>query len=202
MRDVLSGVLDSLPSLANELGKAAPDASIDDRGIRVRSQIAGTLRNAFMHLYRNAIDHGIETAEARIAAGKSPIGSIRLEVALDAHHLRLVLRDDGRGLALHRLRTKALANGLISDAESLSAVDVANLIFAPGFSTAHSVTQVSGRGIGMDAVRGFIESEGGEIAIELPETTTPSQEFSVFRVVITLPAKFAVAPVVRESAIA
>ena len=200
--DVLAGVFDSLPSLARELGKSAPDVVVEDRGLRVRSQIAGALRNVFMHLCRNAVDHGLEAAEARIAAGKSPIGTIRLDVSLDDAHLRLAMRDDGRGLALHRLRAKAIANGLISDGEPMTAVDVANPIFAPGFSTAQSVTQVSGRGVGMDAVRGFVEAEGGEIAIELPDESTRA-EFSPFRIVVTLPAKFAVVvPVARAQAVA
>ena len=198
MQDVLSGLFASLPSLARELGKSAPEATIEDHGIMVRSQVAGTLRNAFMHLYRNAIDHGIETAEARLAAGKSPIGSIKLDVALDEQHLRLVLRDDGRGLAMHKLRAKAIANGLITDAEAMTAGDVANLIFAPGFSTAHAVTQVSGRGVGMDAVRGFIEAEGGEISIELLPSED-NDEYAAFRVVIELPSKFAVAPAETKS---
>ena len=84
----------------------------------------------------------------------------------------------------------------------MTAADVANLIFAPGFSTAQEVTQVSGRGIGMDAVRGFIEAEGGEIAIELSETAAPTDEFTPFRIVIALPAKFAVARAPREEAVA
>ena len=202
LQDVLAGVLDSLPSLARELGKPAPDVCIDDHGILVRSQLTGTLRNAFMHLVRNAIDHGIETADARIVTGKSPIGTIRLDASLAADHLRLVMRDDGRGLALRKLRAKAIANGLISEAEAMTAADVANLIFAPGFSTAQEVTQVSGRGVGMDAVRGFIEAEGGEIAIELSETAAPTDEFAPFRIVIALPAKFAVARAPREEAVA
>ena len=202
LQDVLAGVVDSLPSLARELGKSAPDVVIDDHGILVRSQITSTLRNAFMHLCRNAVDHGIETADARVAAGKSPIGTIKLETSLDADHFRLVLRDDGRGLALQKLRAKAIANGLISEAEAMTAVDVANLIFAPGFSTAQVVTQVSGRGVGMDAVRGFIEGEGGEIAIELVETATRFDDFTPFRIVIALPAKFAVMRAPREDAVA
>jgi two-component system chemotaxis sensor kinase CheA len=201
MSDVLSGVIDSLPSLARELGKSAPDVTVEDHGVLVRSQIAGTLRNAFMHLCRNAIDHGIETAEARVALGKSPIGTLKLDVTLDSRHLRMVLRDDGRGLALAQLRAKAIGSGLISESEGMNAADVANLIFAPGFSTARSVTQVSGRGVGMDAVRGFIEGEGGEIAIELSETAA-SDEFTPFRIVLVMPAKFGVATLVRANPVA
>ena len=146
--------------------KAEPRLVVEDRAILVRSQVADTLRHAFMHLYRNAIDHGIEPPEERIAAGKSPSGEIRLDADLDAQHLCLVLRDDGRGLALRKLRAKAIAKGLVTGDESMTASDVANLIFAPGFSTAQAVTQVSGRGVGMDAVRGFIwAAPGHEIMV-------------------------------------
>ena len=196
--DAIAGVLDSLPSLAAELGKSAPVSVVRDHGILVRSQVAGMLRDAFMHLYRNAIDHGIEKPEQRLAAGKSAAGRIDLALSLDDRHLRLVLQDDGRGLSLARLRARAIANGLIDAAEALDPVEVANLIFAPGFSTADAVTQVSGRGVGMDAVRGFVEAEGGEITLAL-KPTPPGQEYTAFSVVIDLPAKFAYRPLPRPT---
>ena len=194
--DVLSGVLDALPSLAAELGKGAPVTLVHDHGILVRSQVAGMLRNAFMHLYRNAVDHGIESPEQRLAAGKPAAGRIDLALHLDEQALRLVLEDDGRGLALDKLRVRAIANGLVDADESLAPEDVANLIFAPGFSTAEAVTQVSGRGVGMDAVRGFVEAEGGEIALTL-KPARDGQPSVPFAIVITLPAKFAWRPVPR-----
>ncbi len=194
LAETLSGVLESMPSLAQELGKAVPVCTVDDHGVLVRSQIGGTLRNVFMHLCRNALDHGIETPERRLAAGKPAAGRIEVNASLEADRFKLVMRDDGQGLALGRLRAKALANGLIDADEPLEAADVANLIFAPGFSTADKVTQVSGRGVGMDAVRGFIEAEGGAIELELePGDALVDQAHAAFRVVITLPGKFAVA---------
>jgi len=194
LAQTLAGVLESLPSLARELGKSAPICTIEDHGVLVRSQIGGTLRNVFMHLYRNALDHGIETPERRIAAGKPAAGRITVDASIESGQLRLVMRDDGQGLALGSLRAKALAKGLIGPDESLDAIAVANLIFAPGFSTAEKVTQVSGRGVGMDAVRGFIEAEGGAIALELESVRgVADREHAAFRVVITLPARFAVA---------
>ena len=193
--ETLSGVLASLPSLAQELGKASPLSTISDHGLLVRSQIGSTLRNVFMHLYRNALDHGIETPDRRAALGKPTAGKIDLEVTLEADRLKLVLHDDGQGLALERLRTKALDNGLVSEDESLEATEIANLIFAPGFSTAEKVTQVSGRGVGMDAVRGFIEAEGGAIELELDPSDVAARRNHVgFRVVIRLPGKYAFVP--------
>jgi two-component system chemotaxis sensor kinase CheA len=189
---ILSGVTESVPSLAQELGKPAPKIVMEEGGILVRSQLADTLRNVFMHLYRNSMDHGLETAAERKEAGKPESGTIELNMGLDANNLTIRLKDDGRGLALQRIRAKAAEKGLIAEGEDKAASEVAQLIFASGFSTASAVTEVSGRGVGMDAVRGFIEAEGGQIALSLTSSDT-SQTFCPFETVITLPARFAVA---------
>jgi len=192
---ILSGVTESIPSLAEELGKPAPKIVMEQGGVLVRSQLADTLRNVFMHLYRNAMDHGLETAGERAAAGKAEAGTIELTMSLDAENLNIRLKDDGRGLPLQRIRAKALEKGLIAEGEEKSAGDIAQLIFASGFSTASQVTEVSGRGVGMDAVRGFIEAEGGKIALALTSSDV-SSTYCPFETVITLPAKFAVATAV------
>lgn len=192
---ILSGVTESIPSLAEELGKPAPKIVMEQGGVLVRSQLADTLRNVFMHLYRNAMDHGLETAGERAAAGKAEAGTIELTMSLDAENLNIRLKDDGRGLPLQRIRAKALEKGLIAEGEEKSAGDIAQLIFASGFSTASQVTEVSGRGVGMDAVRGFIEAEGGKIALVLTSSDV-SSTYCPFETVITLPAKFAVATAV------
>ena len=187
---LLSGVTDSLPSLAGELGKNSPQLAFEDNGVRVRHQVADTLRNVFMHLYRNAMDHGLETPAERRKAGKPETGTITLRASLDAEQLALRLRDDGRGLALQRIRSKAIEQGLIAENTTLPAQDIAQLIFASGFSTASAVTDISGRGVGMDAVKGFVQSEGGSIALHLMETD-PQATHCAFETVITLPARFA-----------
>ncbi len=188
---MLSGVTDSLPSLAQELGKATPQVVMKDAGILVRTQLADTLRNVFMHLFRNSLDHGLELPVERTLLGKSEAGSITLSTQLGTNTLTLRLKDDGRGLALQRIKAKAIEQGLLAPDASASAHDIAQLIFASGFSTATEVTEVSGRGVGMDAVRGFIQAEGGDISLELASTDA-NVEFCPFDTVITLPAKFAV----------
>lgn len=188
---MLSGVTDSLPSLAQELGKAAPQVVMKDAGILVRTQLADTLRNVFMHLFRNSLDHGLERPVERTLLGKSEAGSITLSTQLSTNTLTLRLKDDGRGLALQRIKAKAIEQGLLAPTAVASAHDIAQLIFASGFSTATEVTEVSGRGVGMDAVRGFIQAESGEISLELASTDA-NVEFCPFETVITLPAKFAV----------
>jgi two-component system chemotaxis sensor kinase CheA len=189
--EVLSGIVDSLPSLARELGKEPPITRIADEQVVVRSQLSSTLRNVFMHLYRNALDHGIETPQERERAGKAPMGRIDLGVELTGDALRMVMRDDGRGLALQRIRRKAIENGLLAEAARPAAAELARLILEPGFSTAEQVTEVSGRGVGMDAVRGFVEAEGGTLDLVVRGDGSGTEEYVEFETVITLPRALA-----------
>ncbi|UXH79072.1 ATP-binding protein [Roseateles amylovorans] len=188
----LAPVLDSLPQLAAQLGKEAPEVQVDDHGMRLHAQIGGTLRNVFVHLCRNAIDHGIEPALARIAAGKRAAGQIVISAQQVEGRLRIEIVDDGRGLALDRIRERALALGLIDVSAEMPSVALAELVFSPGFSTADQVTEVSGRGVGMDAVRAFLNAEGGDIALVLARDAIPVNGYVPFRTVITLPERFVV----------
>uniref|UniRef100_UPI0035B345F5 ATP-binding protein n=1 Tax=Aquabacterium sp. TaxID=1872578 RepID=UPI0035B345F5 len=188
--DTLAGITDSLPSLATELGKEPPHVTINAHGIVLRNQIVGLLKNVFTHLLRNSMDHGLETAAERQAAGKSAAGHINLEAGLADGKLVLRLHDDGRGLAVSKIRQKAIDNGVISADDQKSPEDIAQLIFASGFSTAERVTEVSGRGVGMDAVRGFLQKEGGNVAIRFTDQDATA-DWRTFELVITLPDKFA-----------
>jgi two-component system, chemotaxis family, sensor kinase CheA len=200
--EALSGVLESLPSLAHELGKEAPVVRIDDNGYRLRSEASGTLTNVFMHLLRNSVDHGIENAETRRANGKAAAGTIAIQMQVEQGAMQIVLSDDGRGLALNRIREIALNKGLISADNTLSDEETAELIFRPGFSTAEHVTEVSGRGVGMDAVRDFLRREQGGITLRFTDQQQGAA-FRQFQTVVTLPARYAVAMAaesVREEA--
>ncbi|MBR8456520.1 MCP four helix bundle domain-containing protein [Burkholderia dolosa] len=190
--DALGSVIESLPSLAAELGKPAPVVHIDSNGHRVRSEIAATLKNVFMHLLRNAVDHGIETSDERRAAGKPPAGTIDIAVDVVDGALRFVLRDDGRGLALDRIRAVARERGwLDAGSEAVTSDDaVAELIFRPGFSTARAVTEVSGRGVGMDAVRNFLKRDGGDIALRFIDDRVGAP-YRAFETIVSLPDRFA-----------
>lgn len=194
--NALAGVVDSLPSLARELGKEPPHIAIEDNGILIRAQATDMMKHVFMHLLRNALDHGIETPDQRIAKGKAAAGSITLSAVMHGNQLVMKLRDDGMGLALATIREKALEKGLISEAASLSPEDLGQLIFTPGFSTATSVTEVSGRGVGMDAVQGFIKGHGGSITLEFDDESNDSG-YRPFSTVIQLPGKLAVVPILR-----
>ncbi|NBD19766.1 hypothetical protein GTZ97_03655 [Aquabacterium fontiphilum] len=186
---ILAGQVDSLPSLARELGKEPPVVRVDDRQIVVHNQVAPLLKNLFTHLLRNSMDHGLEPADVRRAAGKPAAGLIQIDMALDPERLQIRLRDDGRGLALGRIRARAIEQGLLSEDEARSDVEVAQTIFRSGFSTAEQVTEVSGRGVGMDAVRGFLQKEAGEIDIRFLDDKDGA-EYRAFELVVTLPARF------------
>ena len=124
------------------------------------------LGDPLVHMIRNAADHGIESPADRVAAGKEPSGTITLRAFHKGGMVFLQIQDDGRGLSVSRIRGKAIERGLISAQESLTDREVLDLIFAPGFSLASKVTDLSGRGVGMDVVRRNIERLRGTIEID------------------------------------
>ncbi len=146
-----------------------------DRGVLDR------MAPAFEHLLRNSVAHGIEIPEARLAAGKPAAGTITIALQHQSNEVSVNFSDDGAGLDLPRIRRKAFESGVVSDAHALSDADAANLIFLPGFSTAASVTEMSGRGIGMDVVRSEMNALGGRI-----ETSSVSGAGTRFNLVLPL----------------
>ena len=125
------------------------------------------IKDPLTHMIRNAADHGLETPAERVSAGKPPAGRITLQARHEGGAIVIEVADDGRGLSAEKIRTKALACGLLTPAraEQMSDADARQLIFLPGFSTASQVTSVSGRGVGMDVVRTNIEKIGGTIEV-------------------------------------
>ena len=117
------------------------------------------------HMIRNAVDHGIETPEKREAAGKDPEGTIKLSAKHRSGRILIELQDDGGGINRERVKQKAIDNDLISPDANLSDEEIDNLIFAPGFSTADKISDISGRGVGMDVVKRSIQALGGRISI-------------------------------------
>ncbi|MGN6233811.1 MAG: ATP-binding protein [Trinickia sp.] len=189
--EALSGPIESLPSLAKELGKPVPMVSIDDNGYRLRRHASAALRDVFTHLLRNSVDHGIEPAGERAAAGKREAGMIELEVGVDAGALQLTLSDDGRGLALARIRAIGTERGWIAPNEAIGDEAVAAFIFRAGFSTAKAVTEVSGRGVGMDAVREMLEREHGRIELRFTDDRRGA-DFRRFQTIVHLPESWVV----------
>jgi two-component system chemotaxis sensor kinase CheA len=128
--------------------------------------VVEALADPLMHMVRNSIDHGIETPEGRRAAGKSATARVTLRAFHQAGHISIQVSDDGRGLNQEKIVAKAREKGLIESADHLSETEIFNLIFEPGFSTADKVTDISGRGVGMDVVRRRIQELRGRIEIQ------------------------------------
>lgn len=143
------------------------------------------ISDPLVHLIRNSVDHGIETTEKRIAAGKPPAGNVELKAYHRSGKLVIEVTDDGGGLNPEFLRKKAIEKGILSEAEVLTEAECYRLIFRESFSTKEQITEVSGRGVGMDVVRTNIEKLGGEIQVE-----SMLNKGTVFR--ITLPLTLAI----------
>lgn len=132
--------------------------------------IIAKLEGPLMHILRNSIDHGIEPAEERKAENKPEKGVIRFIAFYSGSNVYIQIQDDGRGIDVEAVKSKALEKGIITPNEELSKTDIFNLLFAPGFSTADSVSTVSGRGVGLDVVKKEITEMRGEIDIESEKT--------------------------------
>ena len=133
----------------------------------VDRDILDKLEAPLSHLVRNAVDHGLEAPEERAAAGKPPQGTIRLEARHRAGMLHITLTDDGRGIDVEQLRAKAVGRGLVEQAvaDRLSELELLEFLFLPGFSTKDRVTEISGRGVGLDVVQSMVKAVGGSVRV-------------------------------------
>ncbi|MFM7377952.1 MAG: chemotaxis protein CheA [Erythrobacter sp.] len=152
--------------LSAELGKQVM-VDLDGGDVELDREMIETIRDPLTHIIRNAIDHGIETPSARLQQGKREIGLLAIAARQSGNTISIVLADDGRGLDEERIAAKAVATGLVTAADrpGLSRDKILNLIFEPGFSTAETVSNVSGRGVGLDVVRQNLEKVGGSIKV-------------------------------------
>ena len=153
--------------LSNELGKQI-DLEMQGAETELDRQVLDLIKDPLTHMVRNSADHGLETPDERRAAGKPGHGRIRLSAYHEGGYIIIQIADDGRGLNTERIKAKAVAQGLVSEAEmeKLSEAQIHKFIFAPGFSTAAKITSVSGRGVGMDVVRNNIDQIGGTIDVK------------------------------------
>lgn len=154
--------------VSKELGK---DIGLEISGAETEldKTVVEKIGDPLMHLVRNAMDHGIESAEVRVAAGKPAKGSLRLNAYHDSGSIVIEVADDGGGLKKERILKKAVERGIISQGQILSDSEIYNLIFEAGFSTADQVTNLSGRGVGMDVVKRNIQALRGTVNIESAE---------------------------------
>ncbi|PKN30515.1 MAG: hybrid sensor histidine kinase/response regulator, partial [Deltaproteobacteria bacterium HGW-Deltaproteobacteria-20] len=153
--------------LARTLGKEM-DLQLEGNDVELDKTIIEGLGDPLTHLVRNSADHGIEMPDVRVKAGKPAMGTIVLKAYHEAGQVIIEIVDDGGGLDTEKIVAKALSRGLISpdQAKSMSDKEKANLIFLPGLSTAEQVTDVSGRGVGMDVVKSNLDQLGGQVDIE------------------------------------
>ena len=174
--------------LARQLGKQI-DIEISGSEVTLDKTILETLSDPLTHLVRNCCDHGIETPEARVRAGKPPTGTIRLAARQQRGRILIEIRDDGRGLDREAIKRKALQRGITTQGEldRLSDGQIYDLILLSGFSTAASVTDVSGRGVGMDVVKTNLEQIGGVLEIDSAEDRGTT-------FVLSLPLTLAIVP--------
>jgi two-component system chemotaxis sensor kinase CheA len=167
----VSNIFSKMPRIVRDLSQSL--------GRRVRLQVEGqdteldkslleAIKDPLTHAVRNSLDHGIEPPEVREAAGKDPEGTLKLRAAQEGSHVIIEVSDDGAGIAVEKVRQKAIERGLITPerAAQLAERELLQLIFLPGFSTAAAVTNVSGRGVGMDVVRTNVEKIGGKVEID------------------------------------
>ena len=164
----VASVFGRFPRLVRELGQKlgkAVELQVIGEQTEIDKSFVEKLTDPLTHLVRNSLDHGLESAEGRASAGKPPVGRLTLRAFHQGGHIIIEVSDDGAGLQRDRILAKAREQGLnVSD--TMNDAEVWQLIFEPGFSTAQAVTDVSGRGVGMDVVRRNIEAMGGSIRIE------------------------------------
>lgn len=182
----------NLPRLMRELSsdlKKKINLVTEGADTELDRQLIEVLRDPLTHIIRNCADHGIETPAERVAAGKPEAGEVVVSAAHEAGQITIDISDDGRGLNLDRIKEKVIANDLATPEQlrNMSTEEICRFIFAAGFSTAASVTSVSGRGVGMDVVRSNIEAIGGSVTL----STVPGHGS---RFSLKIPLTLAIAP--------
>jgi two-component system chemotaxis sensor kinase CheA len=170
--------------LSHRLGKQI-HLETEGEDTELDKTVVDQIGDPLLHMVRNSVDHGIELPEERIAAGKSPEGTICLKAYHQGGNFIIEIQDDGKGLDRDRILRKAIERGIVSENDNLSDEDIYGLIFAAGFSTAEQVTDVSGRGVGMDVVRRNVEALQGSISIR-------SQKGKGCRMIVRLPLTLAI----------
>ncbi|MFM2090820.1 MAG: hypothetical protein RLZZ127_1309 [Planctomycetota bacterium] len=166
--------------LERKTGKKV-DLVVEGDDVELDKSVVDRLADPMIHLVRNALDHGLEPEAERIAAGKPPVGRLRLAAERRAGAIHIVIEEDGRGLGRERILRKARERGLIAPDADLSDEEVWELIYLPGFSTAEQVTDLSGRGVGMDVVRRMVSESRGRIL-----TTSRNGHGTTFTLVLPL----------------
>ena len=193
----VSAVFNRFPRMvrdvSKELGKEI-NLTIEGEETELDRTVIGEIGDPIMHLLRNSLDHGVESPDKREAKGKPRTGEVGLIARHEGNNVVIMITDDGAGIDANKIRRKAVEKGMISqsEADSLDDADAVRLIFLPGFSTAEQITDISGRGVGMDVVRSKIEALSGHVDVE-----THIDEGSVFKIKLPLTLAIIQAMLVR-----
>lgn len=170
--------------LSIELGKKI-ELEMSGGATELDRQVLELIKDPLTHMIRNSADHGLETEHERVMAGKPATGQIKLSASQQGGYILIEMSDDGRGLDVQKVRAKALENGLttLAELDRMSDAEIFKFIFKPGFSTANAISEVSGRGVGMDVVRSNIEQIGGTVDLL---STSPAGTTFVIKIPLTL----------------
>ncbi|MBF0206473.1 MAG: hypothetical protein HQK53_06255, partial [Oligoflexia bacterium] len=189
LENIISCHFYNLATLSKQLKKLPPKIVIHDPGIFIKNHLHLLLQNLLNHLFRNSIDHGFEPESERTSKGKEPSGTIEIDLIAAKQHFIIRYRDDGRGLDLLRIKQVGIQKGIFSynNIDYLSLEEICNAVFTQEFSTAKKVTNISGRGIGMDASKKIIQDLQGEIKIILGNAPIKESGYYPFEIIISLP---------------
>lgn len=170
-RVAIAGLFSKFPKMARSLGSQLGkkiDVHLSGEDVEIEKSLVEDLDAPLTHMIRNVVDHGIELPEDRVRRGVSEVGNLWLHAEANRNDIRILIRDDGRGIQADRVKRKALERGLITQAQAdaMPHNEACELIFAAGLSTAEKLSEVSGRGVGMDVVRTKIQEYGGKILVQ------------------------------------
>jgi len=191
LESILEPIVCSLDNLALEIRKPTPEVSVDNQGIKLCAPVIPALKSVFTHIMRNSLDHGIELPEVRRSRGKREQGYINCSLDLTREYLLIRYRDDGQGLNLAKIEAQAIVNGLLAAYSGASKLALAELIFHSGFSTATQITEVSGRGEGLNTVKKILATQQGNIELDLLSAVPDKEGFIPFEMMLKLPAGLA-----------
>ncbi len=201
LEHVLTDVVASLSSISEQLQKPTPIVVFNKNNIRIQKSGYELIKDIFAHILRNCVDHGIEHVDERIQKNKDERGKIIINTMVVNKELKLFINDDGKGIDLTRLFEKGMEIHKWDGDSRPSNQEIAELVFCSGVSTKEVVTDISGRGVGMDAVKQFLVSHGGSVNLILQNAKESTEGFVPFEILINLPEEFyvLVEPEIEES---
>jgi ligand-binding sensor domain-containing protein/HPt (histidine-containing phosphotransfer) domain-containing protein len=184
----LVDIVTSLSTIASQLDKKMPVVTIEPSNVRILVTAQELVKDVFAHILRNCVDHGLESTEERLLAEKNIHGAILIRPSVIDGELHISVEDDGRGANIARLFRRGVEFGRWNADDSPSLADIVNLMFCSGVTTKDTVTDISGRGVGLDAVNQFLAERGGRAFVKLHQEKVVHPDFMPFELIVTLPS--------------